>query len=284
MKHPIATTTKHRFKWNDITELPCYYNSPDGEFSFISFRIYKFDKRITVVALPFFYMDQPGSAGETITLDEETSRHVAQVLRRKAGEEIHLTDGKGSLFTTEIVINDKKKCQVRIKTITHDPPSTRIISMGISLVKNSSRFEWLLEKVTEIGIREIIPLICSRTEKQKFRRERMQGIVVSAMLQSQQCWLPILHEPVSFETIVLQAEHQQKFIAHCLNENRSNLASMANTAINSQIILIGPEGDFTPTEIELAMQNHFIPVTIGKTRLRTETAGVVSAAILKLKE
>ena len=227
-------------------------------------------------------MDQPATAGETITLDEDNSRHVAQVLRMKAGEELHLTNGKGVLLTTEIINDNKKKCLVRVQAITNDPPPTRKISIGISLVKNSSRFEWLLEKITEIGIHEIFPLLCERTEKQKFRQDRMRGIVVSAMLQSQQCWLPVLHEPVSFDKIVLQTDHHQKFIAHCVNENRSDLAAMASHSFNSQIILIGPEGDFTEKEIELAIQNHFIPVTIGKTRLRTETAGIVSAAILKL--
>jgi 16S rRNA (uracil1498-N3)-methyltransferase len=147
-------------------------------------------------------------------------------------------------------------------------------------MKNSSRFEWFLEKATEIGISEIIPLLCERTEKEKFRIDRMQTILVSAMLQSQQCWIPLLHEPSTFEDVIKASAHQQRFIAHCIDNEKKKLSDLMNSDHSSHIILIGPEGDFTPAEISSAAEYHYIAVSLGKTRLRTETAGVVAAVLL----
>jgi 16S rRNA (uracil1498-N3)-methyltransferase len=160
----------------------------------------------------------------------------------------------------------------------------RKVIIGISLIKNSSRFEWFLEKATEIGVYEIIPLLCERTEKEKFRIDRMKGICISAMLQSQQTWLPLLHEPVAYDLLFRQEEIAriaQKFIAHCVDGQKHDLASSVDKSLASQIILIGPEGDFSPKEIEEALQSNFIPVSLGDTRLRTETAGIVAAAMLR---
>src|SRR6185295_12899984 len=158
---------------------------------------------------------------------------------------------------------------------------SRNITIAISLLKNTNRFEWFLEKATEIGVSEIIPLICERTEKQKFRYDRMKGICISAILQSQQTWLPILNEPKQFDDIVIQQfDQQQKFIAHC---DESSVKKQLSTlqSFNSSIIFIGPEGDFTKDEIKLALENNFVPVSLGETRLRTETAGIVAASLLR---
>ena len=237
------------------------------------------------MSLPFFYIENFDAEQKEITLDEDTSRHVVQVLRMKKGENLNLTDGKGNLLVTEIVDDHKKHCRVRItnsRLATHD---SRKITIAISLLKTSARFEWFLEKATEIGISEIIPLICDRTEKQKFREDRMKNILVSAMLQSQQCWLPMLHKPIDYELIFRQEEiihASQKFIAHCIEDQKRNLADLVNEALPSQIILVGPEGDFTPEEVQLAIHNHFDAVSLGETRLRAETAGVVAATILKI--
>ena len=199
---------------------------------------------------------------------------------------INLTDGKGNLITASITRADKKKCTVSITGKEKITSPERKISICISLLKNSNRFEWFLEKATEIGISEIVPLQCRRTEKQHFRMDRMQQILISALIQSRQCWLPILHEPVKFSTFLDAAEganaYQQKFIAHCIPEEKRNLSDLLNSNLASQIILIGPEGDFTPDEIERARQHHFIPVALGETRLRAESAGIVAAALMKL--
>ncbi len=233
------------------------------------------------MSLPFFYKKDIDINSAKVLLDEDTSKHIVQVLRMKNGEELQLTDGNGNLFTAKITDNNRKRCTVTvIRTIKEQLPAAKI-TIAISLLKNASRFEWFLEKSTEIGISEIIPIICTRTEKQHFRYERMNGILISAMLQSEQTWLPFLHEPVKYNDAVKNSIYQQKFIAHCEDEsNKSQLSSQPINASTSQLILIGPEGDFTKDEIANALQHDFIPVALGNTRLRTETAGIVAAAIL----
>jgi 16S rRNA (uracil1498-N3)-methyltransferase len=196
----------------------------------------------------------------------------------KQGDRLHLTDGRGQLATAEIAEEYKKKCSVKIISLQSIDPPPRKITIAISLLKNNHRFEWFLEKATEIGIAEIIPLICERTERQHFRSDRMKNVLVSAMLQSQQSWLPVLQEPVAVDALLPQLLQQHKFIAHCIDGEKRNLRGAPG--VEPQIILIGPEGDFTAAEIELALQQGFVPVTLGDTRLRTETAGVVAAALL----
>ncbi len=230
------------------------------------------------MTLPFFYLSNYDGTQKQIVLDEDTSKHIVQVLRMKKGEQLNLTDGKGSLLTCGIIAEHKRHCEVEVLSSVIYPLSSKKITIAISLLKNSNRFEWFLEKATEIGVSEIIPIICERTEKEKFRYERMNAICISAMLQSQQCWLPVLYEPVEFSNVVGHSVAEKKFIAYCDEGVKTQLT---NQLINhSTIILIGPEGDFTPKEIEWALQQQFIPVTLGETRLRTETAGVVGAALL----
>lgn len=234
------------------------------------------------MALPFFYKEDFDAGADHVTLDEATSKHIVQVLRMQQGEQIQLTNGKGALFTAEITDDNRKRCTVKIVETFYIRHSKFNISIAISPVKNNTRFEWFLEKATEIGVSEIIPLICERTEKTALKFERMKSILVSAMLQSQQCWLPVLHEPVKFNKLVQSSDQQQKFIAHCTDDAKRNLTDLNNESLSSKIILIGPEGDFTPGEIELALQNKFNAVSLGETRLRTETAGMVSATLLCL--
>lgn len=236
------------------------------------------------MTLPFFYHEEIATSDKEVTLQEDTSRHIIQVLRMKKGELINLTDGKGNIYTTSIIDDHKKHCIVKIEDTKYTAPAARKISIAISLLKNANRFEWFLEKATEIGVTEIIPLICDRTEKEKFRGDRLQQILISAMLQSQQCRLPVLHQPITFKLLLRQEDvvsASQKFIAHCTDMDRRNLTDLVNDSLPSQIILIGPEGDFTPQEIEFALTNHFDAVALGNTRLRTETAGIVAATILK---
>jgi 16S rRNA (uracil1498-N3)-methyltransferase len=150
-------------------------------------------------------------------------------------------------------------------------------------VKNNNRFEWFLEKATEIGVTTIVPLICERTEKTIFKTDRMKSILVSAMLQSQQSWLPILQEPIKFLSFVNQVDVANKFIAHCENMD-AKVQLIRYLPFTDSIIVIGPEGDFSSDEISVAMQNNFHPVALGNTRLRTETAGVVAATLLAMAE
>ncbi|MGK2862251.1 MAG: RsmE family RNA methyltransferase, partial [Chitinophagaceae bacterium] len=165
--------------------------------------------------IAFFYINQYDSSKKEIVLNEDTSRHIVQVLRMKKEDPLNLADGKGNLLTVSIADDHKKHCEVKVENVAHEPQVGRSVSIGISILKNTNRFEWFLEKATEIGINEIIPLICERTEKNKFRHDRMRNILVSAMLQSQQCWLPVLHEPIAYELLFRQEEvagRAQKFI------------------------------------------------------------------------
>lgn len=237
------------------------------------------------MSLPTFYIETAASVNDVLTLPEEASKHIIQVLRKQTGEGVQLTDGRGNLFTAEIINDHKKKCGVRIIAAAHTPAPVRHITVGISLLKNASRFEWFLEKATEIGVQAIIPLLCERTEREHFRYDRMNSILVSAMLQSQQSWLPLLHQPTAFEQLFRLEEvmkTDQPFIAHCMESSRQELKEAVDVSRFSQLILIGPEGDFTPAEVDLALQHRFIPVVMGKHRLRTETAGVVAAALLAI--
>lgn len=235
------------------------------------------------MSLPIFFYAEPVTVQSLVQLPEETSKHIVQVLRMGTDEHLQLADGKGNLHLVNITEPHKKKCIVKVLNTTVSPPPARKISIAISLLKNASRFEWFMEKATEIGVTEIIPLICERTERQHFKKDRFENILISAMLQSQQSWLPVLHQPVNYEQLfrledtVLAA---QKFIAHCEENEKTSLAAAMDFTQSSQLVLIGPEGDFTPVEIKLALDHHFTPVTLGDTRLRAETAGVVAATLL----
>lgn len=238
------------------------------------------------MALPFFYITSYSREQQEIVLDEDNSRHVIQVLRMKTGDPLQLTDGKGALLTASILDSHKKKCTVKVLSAQTLEPKSQKVSIALSPLKNASRFEWFLEKATEIGVSEIIPLICERTERQHTRQDRLQHILISAMLQSQQTWLPVLQTPASFSQWLPTAHYTHSLIAHCLEEPRptEDLAAwrrrqMAVDATTS-LILIGPEGDFSPEEVRSALNEGFVPVTLGGNRLRTETAGVVAATLL----
>ena len=233
------------------------------------------------MALPFFYKEDITT--DALVLDEDTSKHVTGVLRMKVGESLLLTDGKGTKATAVITDDHRKRCAVKIVEREKEERNIGGVIIAISLVKNAARFEWFLEKGTEMGVSEIIPLLCQRTEKEKFREERLQQIITSAMLQSQQVWMPQLQAPTPFEKIITSTDYGHKFIAHCLPQQKQSLHNFQIKETESSIILIGPEGDFTENEIEAAIQNAFTPVTLGNTRLRTETAGMVAAALLCIR-
>jgi 16S rRNA (uracil1498-N3)-methyltransferase len=231
--------------------------------------------------LPFFYTDPISLSDNIVVLNEENSKHIVQVLRMQNGKQIKLTDGFGNIFLAEITDAHKKKCTVKIIERTkHKSPANKVC-IAISPVKNNSRLEWFLEKATEIGVTEIVLLMCERTEKQHIRMDRMKGILISAMLQSQQAWLPILEEPKKYIEFIKSVKSNNKFIAHCEENKKTSLKETTTIKpLSNATILIGPEGDFTPQEIALALENNFTPVALGDTRLRTETAALVAATLL----
>ena len=234
------------------------------------------------MALPFFYAGKVSSPGTLLVLDEATARHVTQVLRMRKGDRLYITDGKGKKLTVTIQEQHKKECSVYVEEELDVPVQRPRVTIAISLVKNTSRFEWFLEKAAETGISSIVPLICERTENTRFRMERMKHILVSAMLQSRQCWLPELPEPVRFTDWISRAEGVHKYIAHCLDTVKTGLAGTAGLT-GDKVVCIGPEGDFTPAEVNSALVQGFTPVRLGNTRLRTETAGIAAAVLLRIQ-
>ncbi|MES2772929.1 MAG: RsmE family RNA methyltransferase [Bacteroidota bacterium] len=234
--------------------------------------------------IPFFFSDELNQQTKSLLLEEAASRHAVQVLRMKEGELLQLANGKGVVAKAFITDAHKKKTAVEIESIAYEPAAKNTTAIAISLVKNAARFEWFLEKATEIGVTDIYPLLCHRTERQVFRLDRMKQILISAMLQSQQAWMPVLHTTASFTDSIKVFEkiESQKMIAHCLEREKRQLTDQLINQSTNQLILIGPEGDFTKEEIQMALENGYTPVALGNTRLRTETAGMVAAALLKL--
>lgn len=216
------------------------------------------------------------------TLSSEESKHIIKVLRKKEGDIIHFTDGKGNLLVSEIITSHIKKTQVRIiEKISKEKKHNYYLHIAISPTKNIDRFEWFLEKSCEIGIDEITPLICDRSERKFIKLHRCKKILLSAMKQSLKYNLPKLNEPIPFLNFINEKHKEQKFIAHCQNETKINLK---NQKIEKNIlILIGPEGDFSQNEINIAISNKFTPISFGDSRLRTETAGVLATSLINLK-
>jgi len=226
---------------------------------------------------PYFYTDQNLLDTDGIlVLSESTSHHCVQVLRMQAGAELMLTDGRGSKALARMLTPDRKRCRVQVLQAEQVAPAEYRFALGIAFTKNNSRNEWLLEKVTELGISDIYPLLTHRSEKATIKQERLQGILISAMLQSQQCFLPVLHPLTPMAALlkrIPQDEEQQRFIAYCgAGEKQSYARSLQ--AGKSALVLIGPEGDFTEEEVTLCRQSGFTPVSLGSKRLRTETAGM----------
>ena len=236
------------------------------------------------MALPFFYIEPLANEDMIVVLNEENSKHTVQVLRMTEGEQLNLVDGLGTIYTAEIVDAHKKKCTIKIIQTAKQERGPKSVCIAVSPIKNNSRFEWFLEKATEMGVTEIVPLLSDRTEKQHLKFDRLKGILISAMLQSQQAWLPVLHEPIKFSQFVKENSSTDKFIAHCEESQKNSLKEIliksTNQPTNSSSILIGPEGDFTKEEIALALENNYLPVALGDTRLRTETAALVATTLL----
>lgn len=229
---------------------------------------------------PFFYVDTNLEEGAMIVPPEDTARHIVQVLRMREGGQLIITNGQGRSAVCMIQSTSKKSCTVTVGKVTVTTNRNRNITIAISLLKNANRFEWFLEKAAELGVSRVVPLHCHRTEKQHFRKDRAQNILVSALQQSQQTWLTEITEPVAFDGFLQQSVSGSAFIAHCENSEK---ALLSGAGLAAATILIGPEGDFTPSEIDAAIQKGFMPVTLGDTRLRTETAGIVAAVKLLLE-
>lgn len=211
--------------------------------------------------------------------DEEESRHLVTVLRRKPGDRIDFSDGRGRLYQAELVEMGKKHALARVITHTDQLPRKARLHLAIAPTKQMERYEWMLEKAVEIGVSAITPLICKRSERAQLRMDRLEKVMLSAMKQSLRAWLPTLNQPTPFNGFVQGVSEQDRWIAWLPDSPPPHLRTVG-ASDRDTVVLIGPEGDFTPEEVQLAEQNGFKPVGLGDARLRTETAGVYVAAIL----
>ena len=231
------------------------------------------------MSVPYFYEPLIATGMTQFTLSETSSKHCVQVLRMDVGEQIDITNGQGGLFHATIQVAHKKNAVVTITASTQTDRPKQKLQLGISLLKNAVRLEWLFEKATEIGVTSLTPLVCERTIHERFKTERMQQIIQSAMIQSQQTWLPVLSEPMPLLQFITKGSAAQKLIAHCEPLHKTSIQSIEPS--DDLLLLIGPEGDFAPSEIEAAIAKDFMPIDLGPTRLRTETAGIFALSCLK---
>mgnify|MGYP003611735533 FL=1 len=225
--------------------------------------------------MQLFYNPDIDETTETFSFDKEESRHIIKVLRKKDSDILHVTNGLGLLFETEITLASDNKCIVEVLSIKKSPEPKFRLHLAVAPTKMNDRFEWFLEKATEIGIQEITPVFCDRSERKVVNLERFEKIILSAMKQSNETYLPKLNEAISFKEFIKQKNEGLQLIAHCEEADKKSLKEVLKPNENITI-LIGPEGDFSDKEIALALENNYQPVMLGNTRLRTETAAVVA--------
>ncbi|MCL9804337.1 16S rRNA (uracil(1498)-N(3))-methyltransferase [Flavobacterium amniphilum] len=225
--------------------------------------------------MQLFYNPDITIESKEFSFDKEESKHIIKVLRKKEGDILYVTNGLGFLFVTEIILASEKKCIVKINSTEKQEETGFYIHLAVAPTKMNERYEWFLEKATEIGIHEITPIICDHSERTIIKTERFDKIIQSAMKQSNQYFLPKLNEPVSFKNFINKNHDGNIYIAHCEESNKKLLKDVVKPK-EKYTLLIGPEGDFSSKEINLALENKFVPVSLGNTRLRTETAAIVA--------
>ncbi len=229
--------------------------------------------------MQLFYEPDFESNGYHLGFDE--SKHCVKVLRHKNGDQVTVMNGQGKIFQCQIIDANSKKCALEVLETNSYNKREFSIHMAVAPTKNMDRFEWFLEKATEIGIEEITPIICDHSERKIIKPERLIKVIVSASKQSLKSYIPKLNEAVNFKEFISvhKSNNQSSYIAHCAEGSKKLLKNIYN--INSDVtILIGPEGDFSTLEIELASQHNYEAISLGKERLRTETAALMSCATI----
>lgn len=215
-------------------------------------------------------------------LPEEEAAHAVRVLRLEAGDEVTLTDGKGCFYRAEISAASNKRCLVNVlETLPQEPLWQGHLHLAMAPTKNMDRTEWLAEKATEIGFDELTFLNCRFSERKVIKTERIQKILVSAIKQSFKARLPKLNEMTDFNKFIRQPFNGQKFIAHCYEGEKPLLKDIVRRGEDA-LVLIGPEGDFSEEEVKLAVEQGFQPISLGRSRLRTETAALVACHLMNL--
>lgn len=222
-----------------------------------------------------------GKEGNKLLLNEEESWHCSKVLRMEVGEMVYLLDGKGMQYVAELEQVHEKNCVAAIKQSITIQKRSRYLHLAVAPTKNMDRMEWMVEKVTELGIEEISLITCKNSERKHMNAERLRRVMLSSVKQSRQAYLPTINDTLSLSQFLekIQVVNGKKLIAHC-HHSADKITLTANET-NPVILLIGPEGDFTTQEVELALRQSFMPVSLGESRLRTETAGIYAAAFFR---
>jgi 16S rRNA (uracil1498-N3)-methyltransferase len=231
--------------------------------------------------MQLFYNPNLDNSAAQFTLSPEESKHIIKVLRKKEGDILHITNGKGYLFEAKIMVADPKKCMAQIIDTDKKHRKMYWFHLVVAPTKMNDRFEWLLEKATEIGVNEITPIICENSERKVIKKERMEKVLLSAMKQSLQTYLPKLNDAITYDEFIAKNQEGLLFIAHCEDEEKVDLKRRV-AADKDITVLIGPEGDFSKNEIKQAYEKGFLPVSLGENRLRTETAAIVACATVNM--
>jgi len=226
--------------------------------------------------MQLFYNPAISSEDKEVIFPKDESKHIVKVLRKQEGDNLNITNGKGFLFSAEIIEANHNKCKAKITAVEQERDKKYHIHLAVAPTKMNDRFETFLEKATEIGLDKITPIICDHSERKVVKINRFERVLQSAMKQSLHYSMPEISEAISFQEFIQQEQNEQKFIAHCEENDKKSLQKELEPGKN-YTILIGPEGDFSSEEIESAIKAGFVPVTLGNTRLRTETAAIVAA-------
>ncbi len=232
--------------------------------------------------MQLFYHPEVSENDRQIIFPKDESKHITRVLRKKQGDELKITNGSGLIFTAEIIQDDMKQCIANILSSEKQPAPPYYLHMLVAPTKMNDRYEWFLEKAMEIGVHEITPIICENSERKKVKLDRYERILQSAMKQSLHSRMPILNEPISYSEMVAAEFEGLKFIAHCEEDQPREYLQHKIEKDSTVRILIGPEGDFSKKEIEIALKNNWDPVSLGESRLRTETAAIVACHTVAL--
>ena len=225
--------------------------------------------------MQLFYSPEIDEKTTQFTFTKEESKHIVKVLRKNMGDTVFITNGLGWLFTAEVSVPNINKCSVQIIKKELQPKRDYQLHLAVAPTKMNDRYEWFLEKATEIGIDSITPIICDHSERKVVKTDRFERILQSAMKQSLNCYLPKLNAAIALQDFFNEDLNGDLFIAHCEETDKKSLKQELKPKTNVTI-LIGPEGDFSTKEIKLAINKGFKPVTLGETRLRTETAAIVA--------
>lgn len=231
--------------------------------------------------MQLFYNPEITESSTQFSFNKEESKHITKVLRKTMGDILYITNGKGWLFKAEVIIADIKNCIVKIINRELQKPKNYYLHMVVAPTKMNDRYEWFLEKATEIGVDEITPIICDHSERKVVKNERFEKIIQSAMKQSLSCYLPKLNKAITIKDFFNQDIKGQLFIAHCEDLEKKSFKRKV-LADHKVTVLIGPEGDFSNKEIDLAIKKEYMPISLGETRLRTETAAIVACTTVAL--